>query len=82
MNKITNVLNTKKKRMKKLITINKEEARLVREKFPNVHIMRTMKRKSKRGHYYCEENRKIINFINNIRKRKVAESYGKTGYDN
>ena len=82
MNKIMNILNMKKKRMKKLITINKEEARLVREKFPNAHIMRTKKQKSKRGHYYCEENRKIINFINNIRKKNVVESYGNTGCNN
>lgn len=82
MNKIINILNMKKKRMKKLITINKEEARLVREKFPNAHIMRTMKQKSKRGHYYCEENRRVINFINSIRKKNVVESYGNTGYDN
>ena len=68
--------------MKKLITINKEEARLVREKFPNIHIMRTMKQKSKRGHYYCEESRKVINFINNIRNRNVFESYGNTGCNN
>lgn len=82
MNKIMNILNMKKKRMKKLITINKEEARLVREKFPNAHIMRTMKQKSKRGRYYCEENRKVINFINNIRKKNVVESYGNTGCNN
>ena len=65
-----------------MITINKEEARLVREKFPNIHIMRTMKQKSNRGHYYCEENRRVINYINNIRKKNVIESYGNTGYDN
>ena len=64
-----------------MITISKEEAKMVREKFPNVHIMRTMKQNSKRGHYYCEESRKIMNFISNLRKKNVVESYGKTGYN-
>lgn len=59
-----------------MITINKEEARAVRERFPNVHIIRTMKQNSKRGHYYCEESRKVMQFIKNYRDSKVSERYG------
>ena len=69
MNKIINILNMKKKRMKKLITINKEEARLVREKFPNAHIMRTMKQKSKRHRYYCEESKGVMRYLEETRGR-------------
>ena len=63
-----------------MITISKEEAKAVREKFPNVHIVRTMRQKSKRGRYYCEESRKVISFIRNMREKKVSEKYGDVRY--
>lgn len=50
-----------------MISINKEEAKILRESLPGVHIVRTMKQKSKRGHYYCEESRRAINFISALR---------------
>lgn len=38
-----------------MIMINKQEADTIRERYPNVHIVRTCKQKSKRHRYYCEE---------------------------
>ena len=35
--------------------------------FPDAHIRRTMKRKSERHHYFCEESEKIIEFLNAYR---------------
>lgn len=42
-----------------MISIGKKEAELIREKVPNACIVRTMKQKSKRHHYFCEETRKV-----------------------
>lgn len=50
-----------------MISINKSEARAMRERLPNVHIVRTMKQKSKRGHYFCEESRQAIKFLEDFR---------------
>ncbi len=50
-----------------MIAINKAEKEAIRERFPNVHIVRTMKKKSKRHHYYVEENRNVVRFLNQIR---------------
>lgn len=50
-----------------MIAINKAETEAIRERFPNVHIVRTMKKKSKRHHYYVEENRSVVRFLNQIR---------------
>lgn len=53
-----------------MIAINKEEKDAVIARFPEVHIVRTMKNKSKRHHYYCEETRQVSKFINNYRRSK------------
>lgn len=38
-----------------MILISREEKQAVLEKFPNVHIVRTMKQRSKRHRYYMTE---------------------------
>ena len=54
-----------------MISINKSEAKAMRESLPNVHIVRTMKQKSKRGHYFCEESRQAIKFLEDFRSKGV-----------
>ena len=49
--------------MKKMIAINKAEKEIISAKFPKVHIVRTMKQKSKRHRYYCEEARPVMKFL-------------------
>ncbi len=56
-----------------MISINKEEAKAMRENLPNVHIVRTMKQKSKRGRYFCEESKQAIRFIKNMRNGSFSE---------
>ena len=51
-----------------MILINKEEAEIIRERFPKTHIVRTMKQKSKRRRYYCEEHKSVIRFLENYRR--------------
>lgn len=46
-----------------MISINKEECEYIREHFPNVYIVRTMKQKSKRHRYYCEEYWKVLKYL-------------------
>ena len=70
-----------------MISIGKKEAELIREKVPNACVVRTMKQKSKRHHYFCEETRKVravlidCGFIeapkrNNRKTKKKGGRYG------
>lgn len=57
-----------------MIAINKTEAEAIRANFPDVHIVRTMKQKSKRHRYYCEESRAAMRYLNRIRGNDGTES--------
>lgn len=50
-----------------MIAISKAEKEYICERFPNVHIVRTMKQKSKRHHYYCEETKQVMRYLNEVR---------------
>lgn len=50
-----------------MIAINKSERDAIKERYPNVFIIRTMKHRSKRHHYYCEEDRRVVRFLNERR---------------
>lgn len=50
-----------------MIAINKAERDAIRERFPDVYIVRTMKQKSKRHRYYCEEARRVMRYLDGIR---------------
>lgn len=50
-----------------MVLISKEEKEKISKRFPRVHIARTMKQKSKRHKYYCEENRAVMRFLEEIR---------------
>lgn len=64
-----------------MVEINKEEAMAIRERFPNAGITRTMKQKSKRHKYYCEESRKVMQFLNRLREpEKYAKGRGEAGH--
>ena len=51
-----------------MIAITKAEKDAIRDKFPNVNIVRTMKQKSKRHHYYCEETKQVSKFLKQMRE--------------
>lgn len=53
-----------------MVTITKDEAAIIREKMPRVHIRRTMAQKSHRHHYWCEETRAVKNLLYKLRHRK------------
>lgn len=54
-----------------MVAITKTESEIIRKHFPNVHIVRTMKQKSKRHHYFCEESRAVMKFLTSLREDNV-----------
>lgn len=46
-----------------LVPVSKEEAYFVRAEIPGAHIVRTMKKKSKRHKYYCEESSAVMHAL-------------------
>lgn len=50
-----------------MIAINKFEKEVISKNLPNAHIVRTMKQKSKRHHYYCEETGAVIQLLASMR---------------
>ena len=63
-----------------MIAINKAESEIIRKRCPKAHIVRTMRQKSSRHHYYCEESRKVMQILDEIRKAPEEKSNnGKRG---
>ncbi len=58
-----------------MIAISKEEKEIISRECPKAHIVRTMKQKSKRHHYYCEESRQVMRVIDRIRNSRSKEEY-------
>jgi len=50
-----------------MIAIDKAEKEAIVAQFPTIHITRTMKQKSKRHHYYCEEAKPVMLLLNKMR---------------
>lgn len=51
-----------------MIEINRYERDAISEKYPGVHIVGTMKHRSGHGHYYCEESKKVMKLLRELRK--------------
>ena len=50
-----------------MVLINKDEKMKITEVFPDVTIVRTMKHDSKRHHYYCPEEPRIMRYLSLLR---------------
>lgn len=50
-----------------MIAITASEKEAIREKFPRVHIVRTMKHDSKRHHYYMVEDGAPMKLLRSLR---------------
>lgn len=50
-----------------MILISMDEKKTIREQYPNVHIVRTVKQKSKRHRYYMEEQSGPMRLLRKIR---------------
>lgn len=55
-----------------MIAITKAEKDVIAAQFPNVHIVRTMKQKSKRHRYYCVEDRRVMRLLDRMRNPESA----------
>jgi hypothetical protein len=56
-----------------VIAITKEEKKIIREKFPDLHIVRTMKQDSKRGHYFMVEAPGAMKLLRELRGWKQGK---------
>ena len=50
-----------------MVLINAEEKKAISERFPNVHICRTVRQKSKRHRYYMEETKSAMRLLRHLR---------------
>lgn len=57
-----------------MIAITLAEKNAIREKYHNVHIVRTMKQDSKRHHYYMVEATAPMRMLMELRGRPVPNS--------
>lgn len=62
-----------------MISISKDEKEIIQDYYPRVHITRTMKQKSKRHRYYCEEDRRVMALLKRLRSENVTESRTERG---
>lgn len=63
-----------------MVPITKDEKFAILERFPKTNIVRTMRQRSKRHHYYCEEAPQVMRLLNSIRgkeDRHAAKSSGR-----
>lgn len=65
-----------------MIQITKAEKDAISVQFPNVHIVRTMKQKSKRHHYYCEETKQVVRFLKKTREPDCVTDSNRKGVRN
>lgn len=54
--------------MKNMIEITRFEKEAIRKNCPGAHIVRTMKQRSGRGHYFCEESMGVMYLLRKLRK--------------
>lgn len=54
-----------------MIEVNRIEKERIQAECPNAHIVKTMRQHSGRGHYYCEESRKVLRLLREMREGGV-----------
>lgn len=55
-----------------MISISLEEANAIRARYPHVCIVRTMKQRSSRHHYWCDESLDAVEMLRRLRKAETA----------
>jgi len=58
-----------------MIAVSKEEKDRIIQRFPNTFIVRTMKQRSKRHRYYCEETKAAMQLIKQMRDGEACAAY-------
>ena len=62
-----------------MVEVTKEEKMAILERYPNVHVRRTMKTESKRGRYFMVEAPGPMRMLQWIRSGKLVEEGGESG---
>ena len=62
-----------------MIEVSKREKEIIANAIPSVHYVRTMKRKSKRHHYYFEESAQVLKVLNRLRNKTHQKGGVKDG---
>ena len=63
-----------------MILISKEEKEIISSQVPTAHIVRTMKNKSKRHRYYCEESPAVMRVLNKFKTGRDSNDKGGDSY--
>lgn len=50
-----------------MVQVTKAEKVALEKAFPDVRIVRTMKHDSKRSHYFCPEESRLISYLRSLR---------------
>ncbi len=57
-----------------MISITKDEKKIIAEQFPDVHIVRTMKNDSNRHHYFMEEYGEPLKLLHTLRREGLKDN--------
>ncbi len=57
-----------------MIAITAKEKKVISEKYPQVHVVRTMRQDSKRRHYYCEEAGCVMRLLRAMRGQDACKA--------
>ena len=50
-----------------MVLISKAEKEAIIQRYPNICIVRTMRQRSRRHRYYCEESPQAMRYLNRLR---------------
>lgn len=62
-----------------MVLITKEEKDAIVAQYPNAHIVRTMKTRSKRHRYYCVEDRRVMRILSKMRGQEYDGDKNRNG---
>lgn len=57
-----------------MVLITKSEKEAILDKFPKVNIVRTMRQRSKRHRYYCEEAPQVMRYLDKLRGKEMRNA--------
>lgn len=63
-----------------MVLITKDEKEYISKNYPFVHIVRTMRQKSKRHRYYCEEHPQVMRYLDSTRCNMDDRKKGRNGF--
>ena len=62
-----------------MVPVTKDEKFAILERFPKTNIVRTMRQRSKRHHYYCEEAPQVMRYLSTLRGKEDRHAVRSSG---